>query len=186
MARLTPRDKRTIRLAAIGVALYLAVFYGARGFGHLETNRDLYLQMRQDARSLNVQLLRHEKKVLQLEKLRKSSRIDMSRLSRATLAAETSAAIQQAAQSSGVKLGPIRESPGSATARELAAMQLEGTGTVAAVMSLLHQLDTLGFPIVVESLQIDPDPGKPGHVKLILRAVLLDADQWKNEEGRRA
>lgn len=181
---------RTIRLAVVGIVFYLAVFYGARGLGHLEATRDHVAGLRLRAQNLSLELLRHEKKMLLLEKLRRASRMDVNRLSRAALAGETSAAIQKAALTSGVKLGPIRESPGSAGARELATMQLEGTGTVGAVMSLLHRLDTLGFPLVVDSLQIDPDPKKAGHVKVILRAVLLDADQWhkekdREEEGRR-
>jgi hypothetical protein len=64
-------------------------------------------------------------------------------------------------------------------------MQLDATGPVAAIMSLLHQLETTGFPLIVDSIQIDPDPRGPGMVKLTLRIVILDHDLWKQPEGRR-
>jgi len=131
-------------------------------------------------------LQRHQNKILLLEKLKRGSTMDLSKLPRASVVGQASEAIQKAAQASGIKLGPVRESPGSATGKELASMQLEASGPVTGVMTLLHRLDTLGFPLVVESLQIDPDSRKPGTVKLIIQVVLLDYERWKKEEGRNA
>jgi hypothetical protein len=98
--------------------------------------------------------------------------------------AEASAAIQQSALTGQVQLGPIRESPPRPSAKELASMQLEGIGPVPAVMKFLHRLETLGYPLILDSVQINPDATKPGMVKLNLTIVILDFEQWKNEEMR--
>ena len=95
--------------------------------------------------------------------------------------AEASAAIQKAASSGGVGLGPLRESGGRPSAKELASMQLEGSGTSTAVISFLQRLQTLGYPILLESVQLNAD-SKPGNVKLHLIIIILDFDQWKTEE----
>ena len=91
---------------------------------------------------------------------------------------EASAAIQNAAKSGGIQLGPMRESPARTSAKELTSMQLEGNGSVSAVMTLLHRLETVGYPLIIDSLQITPDT-KPGKVKVNLTIVILDYEQWK-------
>ena len=60
-------------------------------------------------------------------------------------------------------------------------MQLEGAGPVPAVTAFLHRLDTLGFPLIVDSVQLSPEP-RPGMLKLNLTIIILDFDQWKKEE----
>ena len=65
-------------------------------------------------------------------------------------------------------------------------MQLEGTGPVAAIMGFLHSVTTLGYPIVLDSVQITSDPTKPGAIKVSLTIVILDFEQWKKEEAPRA
>jgi hypothetical protein len=99
-----------------------------------------------------------------------------------SLVAEASAAIQKAASSGGIQLGPIRESPARTSSKELASMQLEGTGPIPAAMGLLHRLQSLGYPLIVDSVQITPDATKPGMVKLNLTIIILDFEQWKTEE----
>jgi hypothetical protein len=182
MPTLTQRDKRTIRFAAVGIAFYLLVFFGISGWNRLEAVRLDYRQRLAQAETAALDLARHRNKILLLDKLKHGSTVDLSRLPRATIVGQASAAIQRSAQSSGAKIGPIRESPGSPSGKELASMQLEATGPVAGVMTFLHGLDTLEFPLIVDSLQIDPDPKKPGMVKLIIHVVLLDFEQWKKEE----
>ena len=95
--------------------------------------------------------------------------------------ADASAAIQKAATTGGIKLGPVRESPARASNKELASMQLEGIGPVAGVLGLLSRLESLGYPLVVDTVQITPQ-NQPGSVKLSLTIVILDFDQWKNEK----
>jgi len=185
MASLTPRDKRTLRFGAIAVALYLTLFYGMSGLNRLEALRNDYDQRVAKAQSAVLERQRHENKILLLEKLKSGSFLNIEGLSRAAIVSQASEAIQKAAQGGGVKLGPIRESRGSSSSRELASMQLEATGPVTGVMTLLHRLDTLAFPLVIESLQIDPEKNKPGTVKIILHVVLLDYERWKTEERDR-
>jgi len=54
------------------------------------------------------------------------------------------------------------------------------------VMSLLHRLETLGYPLILDSVQMTPEVTKPGMVKLNLTIVILDFDQWKSEGGPHA
>ena len=49
-------------------------------------------------------------------------------------------------------------------------------------MAFLHNLQSLGYPLVIDSVQIHGDPSKPGAVKISLTIVILDFDQWKGEE----
>jgi len=95
--------------------------------------------------------------------------------------ADASAAIQKAAQSGKVQLGPIRETPGRSSAKELASIQLEGVGPVPAIMGFLHQLGSLGYPLVVDAVQLTPE-NKPGSLKMNLTIVILDFEQWKKDE----
>jgi hypothetical protein len=181
MPALTQREQLTIRFAAIGIALYLALFFGASGWNRMEAKRHDYARLLAQAQTAALDRERHQNKLLLLDKLKHGSSVDLSKLSRAMLEGQASEAIQRAAQASGAKIGPIRETPGSSSGKELASMQLEATGPIAGVMALLHRLDVLEFPLVVDSLQIDPDPKKPGTVKLVIQLVLLDYEQWKPE-----
>jgi hypothetical protein len=182
MPKLSSREKRAIRIGVALVAIYLSLFYGIGGWKKLEAARADYIQLERQAQRMSREMRAYENRVLLLEKLKDEFRMDPSSLSRATLVGEISAAIQRTAKSGGVKLGPIRESPGSASAWELAAMQLEGQGPVQSVMLLLHQIENLGYPLILESIQITPQP-QPGTVKLNLQLVVLDYEQWKGKSG---
>jgi hypothetical protein len=185
MRTLTQREQRTIRLAAAAVAIYFVVFLGVRGCKSLETKRSDYQQLLVNAQRLKRDLQPYENRVLLAQKLKDSFRMDPQKLSRASLVAEASAAIQNAAKSGGIQLGPIRESPARTSAKELTSMQLEGNGSVSSVMTLLHRLETVGYPLIIDSVQIAPD-SKPGKVKVNLTIVILDYEQWKKEEAPRA
>ena len=182
MRTLTDREKRTVRLAAAGMAIYLVLFFGVTGWRHLEAKRSEYQELLAEAQRMKREIQPHENRVLLAQKLKETFRMDPRKFSRTTVVAEASAAIQNAAKSGGIQVGPIRESPARASAKELASMQIEGVGPVPAVMTLLHRLETLGFPLILDSVQINPDATKPGMVKLNLTIVILDFDQWKNEE----
>ena len=186
MPSLTERDKRTLRLAAMAIAIYLVLFFGWRGWARLEAKRHEYQRLVKEALRLKQELRPYENKVLLLEKLKETFRFDPPKLSKASVVAEASAAIQRAAQAGGIELGPIRESSARTAARELASMQIEGVGPVPATVSWLHRLETLGFPLILDSVQITPAAGKPGMVKMVLTVVILDFEQWKNEERRNA
>jgi hypothetical protein len=178
---MTARDQRTLRLGAIVIAVYLVIFFGARGWSSLEKRRAAYQEQLLGAQRLQQEIAAHENRVLLYQKLKTSLRLDPTTLARSTLVGDASAAIQKAAAGAGVALGPIRESSARSSARELASMQLEGIGAIPAVMGLFHRLETLGYPLIVDSVQITPD-AKPGQVKVSLTIVILDYEQWKKEE----
>lgn len=184
MRALTDHEKRTIRIAAIGIAIYLGFFYGVKAWKRFEAKRAEYSQLVDSASALRLELRQYEDKVLALEKLRKALPVDLSNISKATVVGEISAAIQNAAQSGGIKLGPLRESPARASAKELASMQLEGTGPVNSVMAFLHAVERLSYPLVLDSIQLDSDPKKPGAIKLSLTIAILNFEQWKQGGGR--
>ena len=77
------------------------------------------------------------------------------------------------------------KSPGRSSARELTSIQLEGSGQVPAVLAFVHRLESLGFPLVIETIQLNPE-SKLGMVKINLTIVILDFDQWKKEPPRNA
>jgi hypothetical protein len=183
MPTLSTREKRTVRLGVAVLLIYFAAFLGLRAGKKLEKMRGDYHRLLVDAQRLQRDLRPYETRVLLAEKLKADFHLDPAKLTRASLVAKASAAIQNAARTGGVELGPIRESPAHSSARELTSMQLEGIGTVSAVMGLLQQLESTGFPLVVDSIQINPGP-QPGKLKVSLTIVILDFEQWKEELPR--
>ena len=182
MPALTERETRTIRLAGLAIAIYLVLFFGTRVWKQLEARRSAYQQLQVDARRLKRDLQPYENRILLVQKLKENFRMNPQKFSRSSLVAEASAAIQKEAGSLKVLLGQVRESAARPSAKELASMQLEGTGPIPAVMTLLHRLETLGYPLIVDSVQITGDPTKPGMVKLNLTIIILDFEAWKSPE----
>ena len=186
MRTLTDREKRTVRFAAVGISIYLALFGGVRGWKYIEKKRAEYQRLVKEASGLKQEVQPYENKVLLVKKLMESLHLDPAKLSRASVVGAASDAIQKAAATGGLKLGPIRESPARPSTKELASMQLEGAGPVPAVTTFLHRLDTLGYPLIVDSVQLSPEPTRPGLLKLTLTIIILDFDQWKKEDAPHA
>ena len=182
MRALTDHEKRTIRFAVVGISIYLVLFGGLRCWKYIEKRRADYQHLVKEASSLKQEVQRYETKVLLVKKLMESFHIDPAKLSRASVVGAASDAIQKAAAAGGLGLGPIRESPARPSTKELASMQMEGAGPVPAVTAFLHRLDTLGYPLIVDSVQLSPEPTRPGMLKLNLTIIILDFDQWKKEE----
>lgn len=182
MRELTDREKRTLIIASVAIAIYLGLFYGVRGWKELEATRLDYLRLVAEAERANRTVRAAENRLLVLENLKETLRIDPGALSRNTVVADASAAMQQAAQAANIDLGPVREGPGSPASGELATMQVEAVGQVAAVLAFVHRLEALGFPSIIESLQVTPESNRPGSVKLNVRIVILDFDHWKTRE----
>jgi hypothetical protein len=181
---LTPKEKRTIRIAAVCVIIYLALFYGSAALDYFTSRRDDYDKLVQQARDLRDVIKPYEEKISTATNLMDRFRMDPAKLKRSSVMAEASAAIQQAAASQGVGVGPIRETPGRPSAREAGSIQFEGSGSIVAVMDLLHQLDRIGFPVIIDSIQISPDPNRPNSLKVNLTIVVLDFDAWKPQEEK--
>jgi hypothetical protein len=179
MRTLTDREKRTIRIATVGIAIYLVLFFGLRCQKYLEAKRTDYGKVVAAATKLRDELQIYEDKAAAVKSLMEKFHMDPAKLSKASVMADASAAIQNAAAAGGVVIGPIRESPARASAKELGSMQLEGSGPVPAMMAFLSRLETLGFPLVIDSVQISPAPGQQGMIKVNLTIIILDFEQWK-------
>jgi hypothetical protein len=180
--QLTPKEKRTIRIAAVCVAIYLLLFYGPGVKNYFSDRREAYEKLVQQARDLRAVIKPYEEKVATATNLMDRFRMDPAKLKRSSVMAEASAAIQQAAAAEGVGVGPIRETAGRPSAREAGSIQFEGTGQIAAVMDLLHALDRIGFPVIIDSLRFTSAPGMPNGIKVNLTIVVLDFDAWKHKE----
>ncbi len=176
---MTDRDKKTIRVGAVLIAIYLASFYGIRMWKSGEKGRRDYQTMVSKARQLQDDLSAQENKSLLFEKLSEAYKLDPRKISKETLVADASAAIQTAAQQSGIGLGPFRESPGRGSSRELTTIQVEGSGPLAGAIGLLNKLQSLGYPLIIDSVQITVAPNQPGRLKVNLTIVILNYDQWK-------
>jgi len=122
----------------------------------------------------------YKNKVAVIQKLMDGFHMDPAKLTKATVVGETSAAIQRAAAGSGVIVGPVREPPARISSRELS-LKLEGTGPIPAVIGLLNRMETIGYPLIIDDVQITSEPSRPGLVKVNLTITILDFEQWKSE-----
>ncbi len=182
MTALTNREKRTVRIGAAVLGIYLALFCGYWGWKFLQRKQADYDQLRREAVELRDRIKPYEDRALVVKKLMETYHMDPTRLSSNTVVGGASAAIQKAAMSSGIQVGAIRESTPHAAAKEMATMQIECSGTVPSMMGLLHRMETLGYPLIIESVQIGPENSRPGQIKFSLAVVILDFEQWKHEE----
>jgi hypothetical protein len=180
---LTEKDKRTIRVGGIALAIYLVLFFGFRSWKNLEKTRSEYQQLVRKVEREQLETRRQENEILLFEKLSDSYQLDPRKLSNETLVAEASAAIQNAARQGGFALTSVRETQ-RATGRELSTLQLDGMGPLPAALNLLHTLQTLGYPIVIDSLQVTQEASKPGMLKVNLILVILNFEQW--QKGKNA
>lgn len=185
MRSLTPSERRTVRLGAIGLGIYLAVFFGFQSWKSLNRQRTEYDRLHSEAVTWKNRLEVSREKAQLARDLMEQVRFDPVQLSRTSVVAQASAAIQQAALGGGLQLGPIRESSGRSSARELAAMQLEGVGPPTGVLRFLHDLGNLGFPLIAESVLFTPEPRQPGRLKLNVTIVILDFERWDPPQENR-
>ena len=186
MRTLNPQEKRTVRFAGIGIAIYLALFGGYKVWNFFERQRTDYRKLVAEAENLKREVKRYEGKIAVTQKLMETFRMDPAKLSRTTVVAEASAAIQKAAKDGGFQLGPVRESQARPGSKELSTIQIEGSGPVQATMGLLNRLETCGYPLVIDAAQITADPQKPGAIKLNLTIIILDFEPLKKTEAPRA
>jgi hypothetical protein len=183
---MTERDKKTIRIAAIAIVIYLAAFGGFKMWRKGASGRDDYQTLVHKAERLQEEVRADENKALLFDKLSELYGFDPRKIKKETLVADASAAIQSAAQQGGIQLGPIRESPARSSGRELTTIQVEGSGAVPAALGLLHKLRTLGYPLLIDSVQFGPAQGRPGQVKVNVTITILNYDQFKEKEGPNA
>lgn len=182
MRPLNEREKRTIRIAGIGIVIYLGLYLGFELWSRGSRARTEYRRLVAEARTLDQRLDVYREKALTAQALMEQFQMDPAGLSRTTIVAEATAAIHKAALGGGIQLGPIRESPARAAARELAAVQLEGVGPVPGVLGFLQRVGSLGYPLIADSVQLTPER-QPGRLKMNVTIVILDFDQWKARKG---
>lgn len=186
MRTLTPQEKRTIRLATIGLSLYLTLFYAPRLWKQIASGTSQQQALNLEIQSFKHELPPYENRLLRLEKLRNDIQLKPSPPTTPELIAETSAAIQNSAMTSGIKLGPLRETGSRPSAMELASIRLEALGPVPNLLQWIAQLELLGLPILIDSIQIDADPRQPNMLKASLSLLILDPQQWNKEDTRNA
>jgi len=184
MRPLNDRERRTLRLGAIGLAVYLVVFFGLKIWNAAEKRRTDYRTLLTEAAAWENKLALYDDKVAVSRKLMEQFKFDPAKVARTTLVAQASAALQQAAMRGGIMLGPVRETASRSGGRELTGIQLEATGQVPMLLSFLQSLGTLGFPLVLDSVQLTPGPMGPMPMKANLTLLVLDFDAWKTSEGK--
>lgn len=166
------------------MAAYLVLFFGLQSWRYAERRRTDYRRLVAEASVLSERLAVYDDKVVMTRKLMEQFRLDPRQISRTSLVAQASAAIQQSAMQGGVMLGPVRETPSRGSGREIATMQLEAQGPPPQVLKFLQGLGGLGFPVILDSIQLTPPPMGNGPVKANLTLVILDFDKWQVGEGR--
>ena len=166
MRELTPREKRTVRIGAAAVVIYLAFFVGLQGWKSFSKKRADYQQLVKEAQNLRREIQPYQTKALLVKKLMEGFHMDPAKLTKATVVAEASAAIQKAAATGGLQVSLLREEHSRGSAQELAVIKIEGNGPVPAAMAFLYGLGSLGYPLIVDSVQIGSEtirpPGMPG------------------------
>jgi len=186
MRSLTPSEHRTIRLAGLLIAAYLAAFVAFKAWQWLHLRRTAYLQTVTAAQTLKLALEPYEDKVASVNKLMTDYHLDPALISRQSEMAEASAAIQKAAKEGNLMIGTIRESAAPTSSKALGTIQLDGTGPVNTIMALLHTLPRLGHPLVIDSVQLSSEPTRPGQLKMNLTILVLDFELWKKSEATHA
>ncbi|HEX3626045.1 MAG TPA: hypothetical protein VH280_11535 [Verrucomicrobiae bacterium] len=186
MRPLTQRDQRTIRYGGIAVGIYLVLFCVLHVWKFFEHKRSDYNDLVQQAHLLKDQIEPYQTKILVVQKLMKEYHLDAAKLSEATVVAQASAAIQDEAKADGVALGAIHESSAQSTGLELASIHIQGNGPVKGTLTLLDRLQRLGYPLIIDSVQVIPNNMQPGQVKFDLTIAVLDFEQWKKPEAAHA
>src|SRR5579872_714426 len=139
MRNLTARETRTVRFGAAALGIYLLIFGGLQVWSALAKKHSEYEKLLTDARNLRRKVELYQSKVEHIQKLMQGFQMDPSKLSRPAVVAQASAAIQTAALGGGVAIGPIRESPGRPSTKELGSITLEAAGPAPALLKFLQQ-----------------------------------------------
>lgn len=183
MRTLAARERRTLKLAGAFLAIYLLALGATKGWRALDAAHVELAVLEQEALALETEQLRAAQRLRELEQLRTRWSAATTGLDTATVVAGARAAIENAARQLEVQLGPSRESSGSHDGRPAHLIQFEGVATVAATMTLIHTLGTLGYPLAVHRLQLGTTGQEAGKVKLGLQIAVLTLA--RAEGGRR-
>ena len=177
MRELTDRERRTIRLAGVGLGIYLVLFVGVKTVSWLEGKRAARAELGRELAAARLELLVEQRKQLLLESLRAGWGLDLARMSLPTVVGDARVAIETAARACRVGLGFAKESAGRRRAHELAAFQVSGSGADAAVAKFIHRMTHLGYPFVLDNVELEA-AGKPGSVRFSFSVALIDYATW--------
>jgi len=169
------REKKLVQFTAIGLAVYLILFFGKDYFGILEKKRTDFIQMEKAITSAQVKLRKSANQPLLLEQSRKKLNLEVRSLSSAELVGKTSQAIQQTAKSSGIKIGPLRES----SSIGISSLKFEANGKAESMLKFLRGIRSCGYPVVIDSMQVTVPEGKKGNVSFNLAIGIIDFKNWK-------
>lgn len=89
---LTPRDRRTLRLAGMGLGAYLLLFGGWTIVNFLGQRRTAYRQLQREASDQKTRLELYDSRVVRLHRLMDAAQMDPAQLSKPKLVARASAA----------------------------------------------------------------------------------------------
>ena len=186
MPTLTEREKRTVRIAGIGILIYLTLFFGIKLIKGARTMRAAYDQQVQATQTLRSEVQTYEVRAQRLQRLMERLQLEPGKVATNSIIAQTSAALQQAALAGGLQVASIRESVARSSERELGTIQLDATGQPPSVMNFLARLEHLGFPVIVDAVQLSSEPRGPGMLKAHLSLIILDFEQWKPRKAPHA
>lgn len=183
MRALTQREQRTVRWGGIALGAYLVLYCAAQLWVGLSNRHAQYQRLLTEAKTLRAKINLYQSRVQLTQKLMAAFRMNPVKLTHESVLAQASAAIQSAALGGGVQIGPIHESPARPSSKELGSIQLEAAGPAPALLKFVQQTHSLGFPLVIDQIQISSEPSRPGQVKLNLTFIVLDFEQWKPEKS---
>jgi hypothetical protein len=186
MRTLTDHEKRSLRWGTIGIATYLLLFCGFKMWQYLHHQRTEYVKLVADAKVLKLKVETYQQRAEVVKRMMDDYHLDPAKLTRETIVGEASSAIQKVAAGSGVQIGTVRETASRGNVDEIATMQVEASGQVAGVTGMLNRMQALGYPLVIDSVQISSDAARPGMMKLSLTIVILNYENWKNPEATHA
>ncbi|MCD8533724.1 MAG: hypothetical protein LR011_02605 [Verrucomicrobia bacterium] len=173
---MTQSEKKLVQITAIGLSLYLVFFFGAGSLKKYENQLAEFHKKRKTIRELNVKLQPYGNRVMLLEKLRKEMNLEVRFLDIPDLGALSSEAIQRCARSHSVNIGSFRES----AATTGTSIRFEASGQGASIQKFLKGVTTSGYPIYIESLQVQTMDGKPGQLKMSINLLVLNFKSWKS------
>ena len=186
MRTLSSSEKRTIRFGAIVLGAAFILLAGQKVWRFFSQQRATYVNLLKEVKQRRAELKPYPGRVQDIQAMMEKFHMDPNTLSRTSVVAETSAAILKAATAGQVALGPIRETAARSTGKELATMQLDCTGKIASVLAFIHKFDSIGYPVIIDSVVLTAEPMKPGMLKAHLALIILDFEQWKGEGQPRA
>ena len=179
---LTASEKRTLRLGGIALGIYLVLFAGLRGASYFGQRRAEYQRLSREATELKLKLDLYQARGERVQRYMETFKMDPARLTNAVIIAQAGAEIQRLGASGGLMISSIRETVNRGSEPEVGSLQVDGAGPAAAIVTFLHNVRGCGFPVVIDSVQINGEPTRPGPLKVNLSILILNFDRW-TEKG---